>query len=170
MKIAVQKLAGLMTEEKRKKNAMEMNEPTRSVKGIMCTTDQVQITIPHSEQNSLLNHKVFELLAKQGISVDRIHILENQQAFIISGNDTIQVERVLLGLSVEYHLISNCSRISILCNNTRNKSDIQSKLLKTLEESDVSVLQMGDSPAAIWCLIHQDDNSIAVNQLYRIFF
>lgn len=170
MKIAVQKLEGLMTEEKRNKYAMEMNEPTRSVKGIMCTTDQAQITIPHSEQNSLLNHKVFELLAKHGISVDLIHILENQQAFIINGSDTIQVEKVMIRLGVEYHLISNCSRISILCNDTRDKSDIQSKILKTLDENNISVLQIGDSPSAVWCLIHQDDNSIAVNQLYRIFF
>ena len=144
--------------------------PIMNITGITSMTERTQITLNYSEKNQPLDNKIFELLAKQNISIDLINVFPNHKAFTISSNDTIQAENVMKQIGVDYQLVSNCSKVAIIGNGMKGIPGVMAKILKTLDENNIPVLQTADSHSTIWCLIHQDDNSIAVNQLHRAFF
>jgi aspartokinase len=48
--------------------------------------------------------------------------------------------------------------------------EVMSKLVKTLEVSNVNVLQIATSHKAICCLVGEEDNKKALNELHRAFF
>lgn len=141
-----------------------------SITGITSAANKAQIIISFSKDSRSTVNQVFELLAGKNIKVDSVNVLPDQEMFTVDSTDAAEVERILRELNMDYRLIDNCSKVSLIGNIIRDMPEIMSKLLKTLESSNVNVLQTANSHTSIWCLIKEADNKKALNELHNTFF
>ncbi len=141
-----------------------------SVTGITSMVNKTQVIINFSDSCSSLCKDIFELLAVKGINIDLVNVFPGQEIFTIDSADTAAVEEILKQLCMEYRIINNCSKVSLIGNTINGMPEVMSKLLRTLECNNVSVLQTANSRTAIWCLIKEADNKKALNELHNAFF
>lgn len=141
-----------------------------SVTGITSMTNKTQVIINFSDNCGSLSRDVFELLAGKSINIDLVNVFPGQEIFTVDSVDTADVEDILKQLCMEYRIINNCSKVSLIGNTMKGMSEVMSKLLRTLESNNVNVLQTANSHTAIWCLIREADNKKALNELHNAFF
>ena len=141
-----------------------------SVTGITSAVNKAQVIIKLSDTCSNMGNDVFELLAKKNINVDLVNVFPGQEIFTVDSDDIAEVEDILKQLLIEYEIINNCSKVSLIGNAIRGMPEVMSKLLKTLEYSNINILQTTNSCTAIWCLIKEADNKKALNELHNAFF
>lgn len=113
---------------------------------------------------------ILELLEKRKISTDIISESRGQNVFIVDSDTAAEVEDIFKQLSTEYRIINSCSKIFLIGNKTSGMQEVMSKLIKTLEGNNVNVLQIATSHSAICCLIGENDNNKALNELHNTFF
>lgn len=140
------------------------------VTGITSMPDRTQVTISLGEKGRSLDNRVFELLAQKCISIDLINVFPNHKAFTIDSKDRQEAEKVFGQLGLDYKVVHDCCKVAVVGNGMRGVPGVMAKILRTLDENDISVLQTADSHSTIWCLIRQEDNDKAVNKLHNEFF
>jgi len=141
-----------------------------SVTGITSMANKTQIIINFPDNCRNMGNDIFELLAKKNINIDLVNIFPGQEIFTVDSVDASEVESILKQLCKEYRVINNCSKVSLIGNALRGMPEVMSKLLRTLECSNVNILQTSNSHTAIWCLIEEADNKKALNELHNAFF
>jgi len=142
--------------------------PAGPVTGITSAANKCQVVINHSG-GSICND-IFTLLSGKDINIDLVNLSPGLELFTVDSSDISPVEDILKQLNAEYRIISNCSKVSIVGDTAGDTPEILSKLLKTLEYSNVNVLQTVNSRSGIWCLIEEADNRKALNELHDAFF
>ncbi|MHB1394140.1 MAG: aspartate kinase [Clostridia bacterium] len=145
-------------------------QANNSITGITSMVNKAQVIINFCDNCCNACNDIFELLAKKNINIDLVNVFPGQEIFIVDSADTYEVENILKQLCTEYRIINNCSKVSLIGNTMRDMPEVMSKLLKTLECNNVSVLQTSNSRTAIWCLIKEADNKKALNELHNAFF
>lgn len=140
------------------------------VTGIASLASKAQITVNFPESCRNIVHDTFELLAQKGISIDFVNVLPSQEIFTVDSSDVSAVEDILRQLCIEYRIINNCSKVSLIGNAVRGTPVVMSKLLKTLEYNNVNVLQTSNSQSSVWCLIEEADHIKALKELHNAFF
>lgn len=141
-----------------------------SVTGLTSIINKTQVIINFPNNCSNMSNDIFELLSKKNINIDLVSILHGKELFTIDSTDTAAVEDILKQLCIEYQLISNCSKVSLIGNIRGGMAELMSKLLRTLECNNVNILQTANSHTAVWCLIEEADNKKALNELHNAFF
>ncbi|HYE82044.1 MAG TPA: aspartate kinase [Clostridia bacterium] len=141
-----------------------------SVTGITSMANKTQVIINFPGDCKNISNDIFERLAQKRISIDLVNVFPGQEIFTVDSTDTSEVEDILKQLCKEYRIINNCSKVSLIGNAMRGMPEMMSKLLRTLEYNNVSVLQTSNSQTAIWCLIEEADNKKALNELHNAFF
>lgn len=141
-----------------------------SITGITSMANKAQVIINISDNSGSLVKEIFELLARKAINIDLVNIFPDHEIFTVDSCDITAVEDILKQLNVKYSIINNCSKVSLVGNTVGDMTEVMSKLLKTLECSNVNILQTANSHASIWCLIKEDDNKKALNELHNAFF
>lgn len=141
------------------------------VTGITNMSGRTQVIINSNRvfDNNVDKH-VFELLAQKHISIDLINVFPNKKIFTIDSKDAVETEEILKQSSMDYEIISGCSKISVLGNTMRGIPGIMAVILSTLDQNHISVLQTADSHTTIWCLIKETDKVKAMNELHNAFF
>ncbi|HWR60839.1 MAG TPA: aspartate kinase [Clostridia bacterium] len=140
------------------------------VTGITSAANKCQVVINHSGSCSGICNDIFTLLSGKNINIDLVNLSPGLELFTVDSADISPVEDSLKQLKAEYRIISNCSKVSLIGDTARDTPEILSKLLKTLECSNVNVLQTANSRSGIWCLIKEADNKKALNELHDAFF
>lgn len=148
----------------------DMGPARNTVTGITSTANRAQVVINFSDNCGNVVNDVFELLAQKNISIDSINILPDQQMFTLDSTYASEVEQVLTQLCADFKIINDCSKVSLIGNIVRDMPEVMSKLLKTLECSNVNILQTANSRTSVWCLIKEADNKKALNELHNTFF
>lgn len=145
--------------------AAKENE-NRIVTGIthMPNRTQISVTIDRKEGNDL-----FIKLAENGLSIDLINVFPKYKVFTVDGKDVRKAESILKGLNIDYTIINNCSKIAVIGNGMRGIPGVMAKILMTLDQNGIEVLQTADSHATIWCLVNEEDTVRAINALHRVF-
>ena len=80
-----------------------------------------------------------------------------------------KIKEVLEKNKLIYKIIDNCSTIAIVGIGMRGVPGIMAKIINTLGENSIEILQTADSNMTIWCLIQSDHISQALNLLHRVF-
>lgn len=141
-----------------------------NVTGITSMVNKSQVIINSSVNCKNMCNEIFALLAGKNINIDLVNVFPGQEIFTVDSDDIAEVEDILMQLRVEYRIINNCSKVSLIGNTTKDTPEILSKLLKTLECNNVNILQTANSRTGIWCLIEEADNKKALNELHDAFF
>ncbi len=142
----------------------------RIITGIAHMSNRTQVNItfnendPHEDNNDL-----FTMLAENNISIDLINVFPSHKVFTIDGKDTEKVKELLKRINANYTLIYNCSKIALIGNGMRGVPGVMAKILQTLNNNNIKVLQTADSHNTIWCLVKEEDTIKAINSLHKIF-
>lgn len=140
------------------------------ITGITSTANKTQVVISFPDCCNKSGNRIFELLAEKNICIDYVSILPGQEVFTIDSTDIAEVEDILKQLCPDYRIINNCSKVSLVGNAMRGRLEVMSKLLKTLECNNVSVLQTSNTYTDVWCLVKETDHKKALNELHNAFF
>ncbi|SKA86798.1 aspartate kinase [Caloramator quimbayensis] len=138
------------------------------ITGITHMPNRTQISI-FFEDDEIDNNELFDLLADYGISIDLINIFPNYKVFTIDGSDSERVKYILDLKKFNYKMINNCSKIAAIGSGIRGVPGVMAKILKTLKDNEIKVLQTADSHTTIWCLVKEEDTVKAINALHKAF-
>ncbi|WP_181348659.1 aspartate kinase [Thalassobacillus sp. CUG 92003] len=141
----------------------------RNVTGIAHMADITQIRVQSKEDPSILQSEVFKSMAEAGISVDFINISPSGVIYTIEEVYTEQAIEILKERGYEPEVTTNCAKVSTVGAGITGVPGVTSKIVQTLTEEGVQILQSADSHTTIWVLVREQDLVTAVNALHNIF-
>ena len=142
----------------------------RIMSGITSQGDRIQVSISKADNKETEKYNdILELLAANNVSLDLINIFPDNQVFTINKSDKDLVETLLNKDNFKYNLIEECSKISVIGSGMKGIPGVMARIIKSLNENNIEVLQTADSHMTIWCLVHSKDAINAINILHRAF-
>lgn len=150
-------------------NNGDLND-NKIITGITHRNDRIQVKVKLDE--NLKNDKyadILSLVAANNISLDLINIFPEQQVFTVNKCDKEKLENILKSVNIKYSLTENCSQIAVIGSRMAGIPGVIAKIVKTLNDNNIEVLQTADSHMTIWCLINSEKVSEAINALHKSF-
>ncbi len=140
------------------------------IMGITQMDGIVQITVKNNEMpQGTWEYQVFTILANADISVDFINVFMKEVVFTIKEKDVKKAVEILVDHSLSYEMIEDCAKISAVGTNMSEIPGVMAKLMETLSQAKIPVLQTADSNVTIWCLVSAKHMNKAVLALHEAF-
>ncbi|WP_173916460.1 aspartate kinase [Halobacillus sp. Marseille-Q1614] len=143
--------------------------PDRLVTGIAHMAGLSQIKVQSKEDPSKLQSEVFKSMAEANISVDFINISPSGVSYTIDSVYTHQAVSILEDLGYEPEVKEGCAKVSTVGAGITGVPGVTAKIVQTLIDRGVQILQSADSHTTIWVLVKDEDLIQAVNALHDIF-
>ena len=142
----------------------------RFITGITHLNNRIQVRVRLSENpNHAAYRSLLDNLARNNISLDLINIFPAHQIFTIDAEEKNKLKAVLNSAGINYSTVEDCSTIAIVGSGMTGVPGVMAKIINTLSENDIEVLQTTDSNITIWCLIHTKKLAKAINLLHKEF-
>lgn len=140
------------------------------ITGITHRNNRIQVNIKLNENKDNQKYReVLSLLAANKISLDLINIFPDQQIFTIDNESKNNLENILNSINIKYSLNEGCSQIAVIGSRMAGIPGVIAKIVQTLTDNKIEVLQTADSHMTIWCLIKTEKVSEAINALHKSF-
>ncbi|GGF10630.1 aspartokinase [Halobacillus andaensis] len=143
--------------------------PDRLVTGIAHMAGIAQIKVQSKEDASKLQSEVFKSMAEADISVDFINISPSGVSYTIDSKYTDKAISILKDIGYDPELREGCAKVSTVGAGITGVPGVTAKIVQTLIERGVQILQSADSHTTIWVLVKDEDLIQAVNALHEIF-
>ncbi len=160
-------LGTLVTCFQREQNKVDMNE--RLITGIAHLSHISQIKVFAKKNQYNLQAEVFQAMANEGISVDFINIYPNGVTYTVTHEMTEKAISILTSLGHYPKVERECAKVSVIGAGMQGVPGVASKIVTTLSEKEIRILQSADSHTTIWVLVKQIDLVKAVNALHDAF-
>lgn len=134
----------------------------------MASRTQITISFNQNTEDTVIDD-IFEILAKNKISIDLINVFPEYRVFTIDSKQVETVKNILDTLNLKYSIVQNCSKIAVIGNGMRGIPGVMAKILKALRDKNIKVLQTADSHTTIWCLVKEEDTNTAIQALHDAF-
>lgn len=131
--------------------------------------NRAQVRITPSKLGYKNHERLFEQIAKEGISIDMINIYPELIFFIIDDKDSKKLEGVLGELHYEYTILKDLTKVTIIGNRMAGIPGVMAKAVTALSMEKIEILQTSDSHTTISCLIESKHTNKAVNVLHKHF-
>jgi aspartate kinase len=146
------------------------NHRNRTIKDKLITSiahksNRIQFSI----QGHIDDERFFTDLADENVSIDIINIFPDRKVFTIEGKCKTKVIELINKYKVEYTLIENCCKITVIGEKMTGVPGVMAKIIRSLSKASVEILQTADSLSTIACLIREEDLEIAVEALHKEF-
>ncbi|WP_300384820.1 aspartate kinase [Clostridium sp.] len=146
------------------------DKSNRLISGITYLNNRVQVTLKLKDNLDNNNYRfILDKLAKNKVSLDLINIFPKEQIFTIDAYEKEKTEVLLKTLNINYTFIENCSTIAIVGIGMTGIPGIMAKIVNTLSENNIEILQTADSKMTIWCLVNSININKALNSLHETF-
>lgn len=146
------------------------NNNNKIISGITHLNNRTQVTVRLKDNRNNEKYRyLLDILAKGKISLDLINIFPTEQIFTIDSNRKEKLQEVLNKVNIMCSFTDNCSTIAIVGTGMRGVPGIMAKIMNTLGENSIEILQTADSNMTIWCLIKSDYVDRALNLLHKAF-
>ncbi|MCZ0702616.1 aspartate kinase [Natronobacillus azotifigens] len=143
--------------------------PDRLITGIAHMSGITQVKVEAEDQIDQLHAEVFKLMAEAGISVDFINIFPNGVIYTIPEVFSEKAKLLLEELSYQPKMIHHCAKVSLVGAGMTGVPGVTAKIVQTLTDAGIQILQSADSHTTIWVLISHDDLVPAINALHDTF-
>jgi len=143
--------------------------PDRLITGIAHLAGISQIKIETDTDAYKTQSRVFKAMAEANISVDFINISPNGVVYTIAAEQVMLAQDILRGLGLEPKVINNCAKVSLVGAGMTGIPGVTAKIVQTLTDKEIDILQSADSHTTIWVLINEKDLIAAVNALHATF-
>lgn len=141
----------------------------RMVTGIAHLSHVTQIKVFAKKDQYDLQAEVFKAMANEKISVDFINISPNQVVYTVTEDMADKALSILQQLGYEPSIERDCAKVSVVGAGMAGVPGVTSKIVGTLSEKGIRILQSADSHTTIWVLVKGDDLSTAINSLHDAF-
>lgn len=143
--------------------------PDRLITGIAHMSSITQISVQTKDETEGLQSEVFKAMAEAGISVDFINISPNGVVYTVPNTHTKKAVYILKTLGFYAETTENCAKVSAVGAGMTGVPGVASKIVQSLTDAGVQILQSADSHTTIWVLVHEKDVKTAVNALHDVF-
>ncbi|WNF35398.1 aspartate kinase [Bacillaceae bacterium IKA-2] len=157
----------LVTSGTNRQAGMDVEE--RLVTGIAYVSNVSQIKVLAKDGDYKLQSQVFKAMANAGISVDFININLMGVVYTVIDENTDRAIAVLQELGYDPIVTRNCAKVSAIGAGMAGVPGVTAKIVGSLVDENISILQSADSHTTIWVLVKEDEKAKAVNALHRIF-
>lgn len=141
-----------------------------AISGITHLGNRIQVSVKLVDNKGESKYRnILDILADNKISLDLINIFPSEQIFTIDCDEKENLNNVLSKDGIKFTTIENCSTIAIVGAGMTGVPGIMAKVINTLSENNIEVLQTADSHMTIWCLIRSEKISEAINLLHKAF-
>jgi aspartate kinase len=123
----------------------------------------------HFNENLDKELEFLDGLRKREISIDMINFFESKKIFTIKDEDISKLKNLCDELALQYDILSNCSKITLIGHQIHGVPGVMSKIAITLAKDGVKILQTSDSYNMIACLVKEDDGIKAIKSLHKEF-
>ncbi|MGR6835681.1 aspartate kinase [Syntrophomonas erecta] len=143
----------------------------RLITGITYTSNiaQVKINSQSLQDKKGLELKVFRSLALAGISVDFINVQPDLIMFTVAEDAAVRTLEVLKTIGLHPDIELHCAKVAVVGAAMTGIPGVMAKVVEALEESNIPILQSGDSYTNIWCLLKREHMEQAVKALHDKF-
>ncbi len=141
----------------------------RLITGIAHAQDLAQFKVTLSEDSSVSELELFQHLADAKISIDLITVFPEVKVFIVQQSMLSRTEKIMTELKVDYEVILDCAKVSVVGVGMHNIPGVMAKIVRSLNEKDIRILQTGDSNISISLLIKELDLRKAIKTLHDHF-
>ncbi len=146
------------------------NNSNKIISGITHLNNRTQVTIKLKDNKNNEKYRyLLNILAENKISLDLINIFPTEQIFTIDSSRKEKLREVLNKINLVYNFTDNCSTIAMVGIGMRGVPGIMAKIMNTLAENSIEILQTADSNMTIWCLIKSEHVDKALNLLHKAF-
>ncbi len=142
--------------------------PDRLITGIAHMSSITQIKVQTKEETHRLQSDVFKAMAEAGISVDFINISPTGVIYTVPDAHTEKAVHILETLGFYPEITENCAKVSAVGAGMTGVPGVASRIVQSLTNAGVQILQSADSHTTIWVLIHEQDLKTAVNALHDV--
>ena len=143
-----------------------LKDKEKIITGVAHIPNRTQVCISNSELSDV---DLFQLLADNKISIDLISIFEDRKVFTIDNHHVSKIEKLFKGIKVDYTIVSDCTKVSIIGDRMRGIPGVMAKMLKAFAKYDIKILQSADSHTTISCLIKSGDTANAISAVHDEF-
>ncbi len=144
------------------------NAKPKVITAISHEADLIQLFYPNIAQKDSKN--LYESLAKNGVSLDLINITSKGHYFVINNSQLKKVKYLSKSLNVKFDIKPAVTKVSCVGLGMHKQPGVFSRIITTLVESNVEVIQTTDSHMTITCLISSKDLLLALEVLHQEFF
>lgn len=148
---------------------LDRDIPDRLITGIAHISSISQIKVQTKEEAHRLQSEVFKAMAEAGISVDFINISPTGVIYTVPNAHTKKAVHILETLGFHPEITENCAKVSAVGAGMTGVPGVASRIVQSLTNAGVQILQSADSHTTIWVLIHENDLNAAVNALHDVF-
>ncbi|WP_149454322.1 aspartate kinase [Pasteuria penetrans] len=113
--------------------------------------------------------EIFSLMARRGVSVDFIQVHTKGISYTVAEEEADTVVRWLEEEGWEVTTRSHCAKISVVGAGMAGVPGVMARIVLTLAQLHVPILQSADSHTTIWVLVPQEFLQKAVKALHRCF-
>ena len=128
---------------------------------------QIKIIAPKGEY--YLSKNVFKLMAQLDVSVDFIHVFPTGIAYTIHSDQVDLVNEKMMGLGLEPTINRDYSIISVVGHKINQIPGITAKMLSTLTDNQITILQSTEGESFIRFLVNSDQLKTAIAVLHEEF-
>ncbi|MDR1773435.1 MAG: aspartate kinase [Clostridioides sp.] len=114
-------------------------------------------------------NEVLEKIENKHISIDMINFFVHEKVFVIDETDIDELKNILDDFKLNYEVISNCSKVTLISSKITSVPGIMSKIVKGLSKEGIDILQTSDSHMTISCLVDKKDMNRAVRAIHKEF-
>ncbi|MDZ4043704.1 MAG: aspartate kinase [Eubacteriales bacterium] len=139
----------------------------RVITGVTYRSGLVQVRL--HEKGAEAKKEALKALALAGISLDLINYYPDLVAFSVKRRAGRQVASVLESLGVQFEMESGCAKVAVVGAGMAGVPGVMARIVETLDEQDVEILQTADSHTTIWVLVRESDLHKSVRALYDAF-
>ena len=149
-------------------NLFNTSNVSNLITAIAHKNDLVQVIVNiNSEDPS--NKILLSQLESNRISIDMINFFEDRKIFTIEQKDVGILKKIFNDHNINYKLTHGCSKITAIGHRIHGVPGVMARLVYTLSNNSIKILQSSDSNTTISCLINGSDLQKAVKSLHKEF-
>jgi aspartate kinase len=137
------------------------------VSGIAYAGGRAQIKV--SGLSAVTEKELLKALAESGVSIDLINVFPDRIVVTIDEDKADKTKGILESLKLEYETAGGLGKVSAIGARMRGVPGVMARIIRSLTDAGVAVLQTADSHLTISCLIKEEDAQRAVRALHNEF-
>ncbi len=135
--------------------------------GIVFIGDRAQLTV--EKLSSQTEKSLLNALAAADISIDLINIFPDRIVVTIDDDKAGAAKNIMEKLNLDFSIIPGLGKVSAIGVRMRGIPGVMARIIRSLSDADVEVMQTADSHMTISCLIKAGDAQKAVKALHVEF-
>ena len=143
--------------------------PGRIISSVAYLRDLAQFKVRFAGNDVDCAHRLYDDLAKNGISVGCLNLQPELTMFSVFMFDVERTNKLLADSGYEFELHSDCAKVSIVGSGMRGVPGIMATFVAALAEKGIMILQTVDSDTTISAIINQEHLNDAVTALHDAF-